>query len=97
VHLAANAIQLGLRVTKQEVPQELVHLGNCLVVLLLGFLEHLLCLLNLQVAGLHVIIQQDGSLGPSSLQEILEHSGQLCNNLPELPTLYVASLLLDDA
>ena len=71
VHLPANAIPLGLRITRQGVPQKLVHLGNCLVVSLLGFLEHLLGLLNLQLAGLHIIIRQDGSLGPSSFQEIL--------------------------
>ncbi len=41
-HLVANAILLGLQITGQEVPQLLVPLGNCLTVLLLGFLEHLL-------------------------------------------------------
>ncbi len=56
LHLAANAIPLGLRITGKEVPQELVCLGNCLAVLILGFLEHLLGLLDLQLAGLHVII-----------------------------------------
>ena len=96
MHLAANKILLGLQITRQEVPQERVRLGNCLVVLLLGFLEHLLGLLDLQLAGLHVIIRQDGFLGPSSLQEILEHPGQLHNSLPKLPALYVETLLLDD-
>ncbi len=56
VHLAANAIPLGLQITRQEVPQLLVHLSNCLVVSLLGFLEHLLGLLNLHHAGLNVNI-----------------------------------------
>jgi hypothetical protein len=59
VHLAANAIPLGLQVAGQEVPQELIRLGDCLVVLLLGFLEHLLDLLDLQPASLHVIIRRD--------------------------------------
>jgi hypothetical protein len=56
VHLVANTIPLGLRVTRQEVPQKLVCLGDCLIVSLLGFLEHLLGLLNLQLVGLHVIM-----------------------------------------
>jgi hypothetical protein len=96
VHLAADVIPLKLQATGQKVSQELISLGNCLVVLLLGFLEHLLGLLDLQLAGLHVIIRQDGFLGPSSLQEILEHPGQLHNSLPKLPALYVETLLLDD-
>jgi hypothetical protein len=53
---------LGLQITGQEVPQLLVHLGDCLVVSLLGFLEHLLGLLNLHLAGLHVNIRQDSVL-----------------------------------
>ncbi len=81
---------------RTEVPQKLIHLGDCLVVSLLGFLEHLLGMLNLQLAGLHVIIQQDGSPGPSSLQEILQGSSQLVNSLGQLPALCVESLLLDD-
>jgi hypothetical protein len=32
VHLAANLILLGLRVTRQEVPQKLIHCGNSLIV-----------------------------------------------------------------
>jgi hypothetical protein len=51
VHLVAGAIPLGLCVTRQQVPQLLVRLGDCLVVSLLGFLEHLLSLLNLHLAG----------------------------------------------
>jgi hypothetical protein len=54
VHLAANTIPLGLQFTGQEVPQKLVRLDDCLVVLFLGFLEHLLGLLNLHLALLHV-------------------------------------------
>ncbi len=65
VHLAANAIPLGLKITGQEVLQLLVCLGNCLIVSLLGFLEHLLGLLNLHLTGLNLNIQQDSVLGPS--------------------------------
>jgi hypothetical protein len=53
VHLAADAISLGLCITGQQVPQLLVRLGDCLVVSLLSFLEHLLHLLNLHLAGAH--------------------------------------------
>jgi hypothetical protein len=56
VHLAANVIPLGLQITGQEVPQLLLPLGDCLFVMLLGFLEHLLGLLDLHLAGLHVNI-----------------------------------------
>ncbi len=56
LHLAANAIPLGLWITRQEVPQLLIRLGNRLVMLLLGFLEHLLGLLNLYLVGLCVNI-----------------------------------------
>ncbi len=49
VHLAADAIPLGLRVTGQQVPQLLVRLGDCLVVSSLGFLEHLGSWLNLHL------------------------------------------------
>jgi hypothetical protein len=54
VHLVADAIPLGLGVTGQQVTQLLVHLGDCLVVSLLGFLEHLLSLLNLHLAGRNI-------------------------------------------
>jgi hypothetical protein len=56
VHLMANTISLGLCIIGQEVPQLLVCLGNCLIVLLLGFLEHLLGLLNLHLADLNINI-----------------------------------------
>jgi hypothetical protein len=59
VHLAANTIPLGLQITRQEVPQLLIRLGDCLVVSLLGFLEHLLGLLNLHLVVLNVNICQD--------------------------------------
>ncbi len=90
------AIPMALHVTGQEVPQNLICLGDCFVLSLLGFLEHLLGLLNLQLAGLHVNIQQDSSPGPSILQEILQGSSQLVNSLGQLPALYIKSLLLDD-
>ncbi len=51
VHLAANAISLELCITGQQVPQLLVSLGDCLVMSLLGFLEHLLGPLNLHLVG----------------------------------------------
>jgi hypothetical protein len=51
-HLAADAIPLGLCVAGQQVPQLLIRLGDCLVVSLLGFVEHLFGLLNLHLAGL---------------------------------------------
>jgi hypothetical protein len=70
LHLVANAIPLGLCVTGQEVPQKLVRLGISLVVSLLGFLEHLLGLPNLQLAGLDFILG-DRTLGPNSLLDIL--------------------------
>ena len=54
VHLAADAIPLELCITGQEVPQLVIRLGNCLVVSLLGFLEHLFGLLNLHLAGLNI-------------------------------------------
>ncbi len=51
VHLAADAIPLGLCIARQQVPQLLVRLGNCLLMGLLGFLKHLLGLLNLYLVG----------------------------------------------
>jgi hypothetical protein len=54
MHLAADAIPLGLCVTGQQVPQVLVRPGDCLVVSLLSFLEHLNRLLNLHLAGSNI-------------------------------------------
>jgi hypothetical protein len=65
VHLAANAIPLGLCITGHKVPQLLVCLGNCLVVSLLGFLDHQLGLLNLHLAGFLAHIRQDSVPGCS--------------------------------
>jgi hypothetical protein len=50
MHLVADVIPLGLCITGQQVPQLLVQLGDCLVVSLLGLLEHLLSLLDLHLA-----------------------------------------------
>jgi hypothetical protein len=64
---------------------------------LLGFLEHLLGLLNLHLAGLNVNICQDSVPEPSSFEEILQHLELIHNSLSKLPTLHVQPLLLDDA
>jgi hypothetical protein len=56
VHLAANAIPLGLGIIRQEISQLLVDFGDCLVMSLLEFLEHLLGLLNIHLAGLNVTV-----------------------------------------
>ncbi len=58
MHLVANMVQLGLGlcIARQEVPHKLVRLGNSLAVSLLGFLEHLLGMPNLHLAGLLVIL-----------------------------------------
>ncbi len=50
MHLVADTIPLGLCATGQQVPQLLVQLGDCLVVSLMGFLEHLLGLLDLHLS-----------------------------------------------
>jgi hypothetical protein len=97
VNLTANAIPLGLCIAGQEVPQLLVHLGDCLVVSLLGFLEHLLGLLNLHLVGLNINIHQDSVPGPSGFEEILQHLRLAHNSFSKLPTLRVQPLLLDDA
>ncbi len=51
VHLTADVIPLGLCIAGQQFLQLLVPLGDCLVLSLLGFLEHLLGLLNLHLVG----------------------------------------------
>jgi hypothetical protein len=56
----ADAIPLGLCVTGQKVPQLLVRLGNCLVVSILGLLEHLLGLLILHLSGCNINACLDG-------------------------------------
>ncbi len=57
VHLAADAIPLGLCMARQQVPQLLIQLGNCLVVSLLGLLEHLGSLLILHLAGRNMTLR----------------------------------------
>jgi hypothetical protein len=96
VHLAADAIPLGLCVAGQEVPQLLVRLGDCVVVSLLGFLEHLLSLLNLHLAGLNINVRQDGVLGTHSLKEILQRLRPLYNSHGKHPTLLGQPFLIDD-
>jgi hypothetical protein len=73
VHLAADAIPLGLCVSGQQVPQLLVRLGDCLVLGILGFLEHLLGLLNLHLAGHNIHACQDGFSRTHGFLEILQH------------------------
>jgi hypothetical protein len=96
VHLAADTIPLGLCITGQEVPQLLVRLGDCLVVSLLGFLKHLLSLLNLHLAGLNINICREGVLGTCGLKVILQHLRPLYNSLGEHPTLLGQPFLIDD-
>ena len=72
VHLAADVILLGLRVTGQQVPQLLVQLGNCLIVSLLGLLEHTGCLLNLHLARRNVNRRRDGVSRIRGFLEILQ-------------------------
>jgi hypothetical protein len=97
VHLTAIAIPLGLCIAGQEVPQLLVRLGDCLIVSLLGFLEYLLGLLNLHLAGLNINIREDSVPGPSGFKEILQRLRLPHNSISKLPTLCVQPLLLDDA
>jgi hypothetical protein len=97
VHLSAKAIPLGLHITGQEVPQLLVCLGDCLVVSLLRFLEHLLGLLNLHLAGLNNNVRRDSVTQPSGSKEILQCLGLLYNSLSKLSSLCVQPLLLGDA
>ncbi len=81
VHLAADAIPLGLCVAGQQVSQLLIGLGDCLVVSLLGFLEHLTSLLNLHLAGRNIQRHQDGVPRLCSFLEILQCLGPSCNSL----------------
>ncbi len=72
MHLAADAIPLGLCVAGQQVSQLLIQLGDCLVVSLLGFLKHLLGLLNLHLASRNIYTRQDGVLRTRGFLEILQ-------------------------
>jgi hypothetical protein len=97
VHFAADAISSGLCITGQQVPQLLVRLGYCLVVSLLGFLEHLNHLLNLHLAGLNINRRQDGVSRLRGFLEILECLEPSYNSLGEYPALLEQPLLLDYA
>ncbi len=95
MYLAADVILLGLCVTGQQVPQLLVRLGNCIVVSLLGFLEHLLSLLNLHLAGRDVYRHKDGVLRLRGFLEILHSLGPSCNSLGETLALLGQPLLFN--
>jgi hypothetical protein len=97
VHLAADAIPLELHVTGQQVPQLLVRLGNCLVMSLLGFLEHLLGLFNLHLAGRNIHVCQDGVLRTRGFLEILQRLRPPCNSLGKHPALLGQPLLINDS
>jgi hypothetical protein len=71
----------------QQVPQLLVRLGNCLVVSILSFLEHLLSLLNLHLASRDDNGRQEGVSRLRGFLEILLHVGPLFYGLCEHPTL----------
>jgi hypothetical protein len=95
VHLAADAIPLVLCVAGQQVPQLLVQLGNCLVVSLLGFLEHLLGLLNLHLAGRNIYGCRDGVSRFRGFLEILQRLGPSHNSLGKHLALLEQPLLFD--
>ncbi len=97
VHLAADAIPLGLCIAGQEVPQLLVRLGNCLVMSLLGILEHLLGLLDLHLVGLNVDVCRDGVLRSRGFQEILQRCRPLHNSLGNHPALFAQPFLINDS
>jgi hypothetical protein len=97
VHLVADAIPLGLCVTGQQVPQLLIQLGNCLVVSLLGLLEHLGNLLNLHLASCNITRRQDGVSRLRGILETLQRLGTLWYSLGENPTLLGQPFLFHDA
>ncbi len=97
MHLAADGIPLGLCITRQQVPHLLVHLGYCLVMSLLGFLEHLKHLLNLHLAGLNINRCRDGVSRLRGFLEILERLGPSYNSLGKYPALLGQPLLLNYA
>ncbi len=95
MHLAADAIPLGLCIAGQQVPQLLIQLGDCLVVSLLGLLEHLLGLLNLHLAGSNIYGCQDGVLRFHGFLEILQRLGSSHNSLGKHLALLGQPLLFD--
>jgi hypothetical protein len=95
MHLAADTIPLGLCVARQQVPQLLIRLGNCLVVSLLGFLEHLASLLNLHLAGRNIHRCQDGVPRLRGFLENLQPLRPSCNSLGENSALLGQPLLFN--
>jgi hypothetical protein len=95
MHLMADTIPLGLRVTGQQVPQLLIQLGECLAVSLLGFLEHLLGLLNLHLVGHNIYGCQDGVSRFHGFLEILQRLGPSHNSLGKNLALLGQPLLFD--
>jgi hypothetical protein len=95
VHLAADAIPLELCVTGQQVPQLLVQLGDCLVMSLPGFLEHLLGLLNLHLADRNINRHRDNVSRFRGFLEILQHLGPSCNSLGKNSALLGQPLLFN--
>ncbi len=95
MHLTADAIPLGLCIAGQQVPQLLVRLGNCLVVSLLGLLEHLLSLLNLHLAGRNIYGCQDGVSRLRGFLEILQCLRQSYNSLGKNSALLGQPLLFN--
>jgi hypothetical protein len=70
-------------------------LGDCLVVSLLGFLEHLMSLLNLHLASLNVYRCQDGVLRLRGFLEILQPLGPSYNSLGKNSALLEQPLLFN--
>jgi hypothetical protein len=97
VHLTADTIRLGLCVARQQVPQLLTQLGNCLVVSLLGLLEHTGSLLNLHLVGRNVNRCQDGVLRLRGFLEILQRLGPFHNSLGKNSALLGQPLLFYDS
>ncbi len=97
MHLAADTIPLVLCITGQEVPQLLVRLGDCLVVSSLGFLGHLLSLLDLHLVGLNINIHCDSVLRTCGFKKILQCLRPLFNSLGEHPTHLAQPFLINDS
>jgi hypothetical protein len=95
MHLAADAIPLGLCIAGQQVPQLLVRLGNCLVVSLLGLLEHLLSLLNLHLAGRNIYGCRDNVSRFRGFLEIFQRLGPSYNSLGKHSALLGQPLLFN--
>ncbi len=89
----ADAIPLGLCVAWQQVPQLFVRLGDCLVVSLLGFLEHLASLLNLHLAGCNIHRRWDGVPRLPGFLMILQRLWPSCNSLGKNSALLEQPLL----